>query len=206
MPMRWGSSESSTTPMPSFLRASVSSCTRAESRVEPVKPTQLCSSWKTRLTFRMFCVSFHLLVHSLVSSRTCRQRQSHNTEVGVGGGAATRPQPASQSFPLDVRRALWLEMLDAAVRSTSRSWDSPWLRSGAVSPPYSEPWVNPGEQSDQTTNRKFSNKTQTSHSEPAAISNFLFTTTNINQFNTEEFGRMSCSALCCSGRFLLDFS
>lgn len=39
MPMRWGSSESSTTPMPSFLRARVSSCRRVHTD-HSLKPEQ----------------------------------------------------------------------------------------------------------------------------------------------------------------------
>lgn len=78
MPMRWGSSESSTTPMPSFLRASVSSCGGGQGSVETENTTHTSSGRRPALTFRMFCVSFHLLVHSLVSSRTCRRPQSHN--------------------------------------------------------------------------------------------------------------------------------
>lgn len=46
--------------------------------VEAENTTHTSSGRQPALTFRMFCVSFHLLVHSLVSSRTCRRPQSHN--------------------------------------------------------------------------------------------------------------------------------
>lgn len=70
MPIRWGSSESRTTPMPSFLSASVSSYKRKQNLQQNQQNPQPSPAEQVWLTFRMFWVSFHLLVHSLVSSRT----------------------------------------------------------------------------------------------------------------------------------------
>lgn len=81
----------------------------------------------------------------------------------------------------------------AEALTCTKRLDSLWLRSGAASLPYSEPWVNPGEQSD-----KEQTASSATNAKPAAFSSLISTTCNIKYFTEEEFRSIFCSAPCCS--------
>ena len=159
MPMRWGSSESSTTPIPSFLRARVSSCRRVHTD-HSLKPEQSFHKVRTLADQWMWncgepSVFFHWRKHAFLPWGYSESRSI------CWSTPSSAPEPAHTTETSKLPQTSAADPSQPTCRCKHLTSDSLWLHSGAASPPYSELWASPGERSDNTDTNTLSGSSVT---------------------------------------------
>lgn len=147
-------------------------CQNTHSKPGSVNEVIKIRRWSDRWwqTFRMFCVSFHLFVHSLVSSNTCNKKNVHMTvchNQHLNSSLEIHTAFISKKFAKKslLFSTLWVifqcmkmssfrtSLYSATASAERRVYKSccyaimsgcmlPWLHYGAVPPPYLTLWGN----------------------------------------------------------------